>query len=181
MFRRQNTRLTPRAAELEAKQRGTASPITPATSSTASIYLDGHRLRRGHDNRHVLAHRHPAASPSPRGCQNGGKLKEALTGTAINGQTPTGTALANETQFSGCGGFTVLSFGVKKVNLPDGTQVWATIDGLPVGTITLSYGCGSMTPYSLGRFGVSVDQVSVLSSLPDVSPFQQILTGGSFS
>jgi hypothetical protein len=120
-------------------------------------------------------------APSPRGCQTGGKLKEALTGPAINGQTPTGTALADETQFSGCGGFSILSISVKKVNLPDGTQLWATLDGLPVGTITLSHGSGSMTPYNLGHFAVSMDQVHVFNSFPDTPPFQQILSGGSFS
>jgi hypothetical protein len=120
-------------------------------------------------------------APAPRGCQTGGKPKEALTGPAINGQTPTGTALANETQFSGCGGFSILSISVKKVNLPDGTQLWATLDGLPVGTITLSHGSGSMTPYNLGDFGVSMDQVAVFNSFPDTTPFQQILSGGSFS
>jgi hypothetical protein len=120
-------------------------------------------------------------APSPRGCQTGGKLKEALSGPAISGQTPTGTALADETQFSGCGGFSILSISVKKVNLPDGTQLWATLDGLPVGTITLSHGSGSMTPYNLGRFGVSMDQVQVFNSFPDSSSFQQILSGGSFS
>lgn len=120
-------------------------------------------------------------APSPRGCQTGGKPKEALTGPAINGQTPAGTALANETQFSGCGGFSILSISVKKVNLPDGTQLWATLDGLPVGTITLSHGSGSMTPYNLGHFAVSMDQVTVFNSFPDSSPFQQILSGGSFS
>jgi hypothetical protein len=123
----------------------------------------------------------PPPAPTPPGCQTGGKLKEALTGPAINGQTPTGTALANETQFSGCGGFSILSISVKKVNLPNGTQLWATLDGLPVGTITLSHGSGSMTPYNLGRFGVSMDQVTVFNSFPDTTPFQQILSGGSFS
>ena len=66
------------------------------------------------------------------------------------------------------------------MNLPNGTQLWATLDGLPVGTITLKNGMGSMTPYNLGRFGVSMDQVTVFNSLPDTSPFQQILSGGSF-
>ena len=120
-------------------------------------------------------------APSPRGCQTGGKLKEALSGPVFNGQTPTGTALADETQFSGCGGFSVLSVSVKKVNLPDGTQLWVTLDFNPVGTITLSHGSGSMTPYNLGRFGVSMDQVRVFSSFPDVGTFQQILIGGSFT
>jgi hypothetical protein len=70
---------------------------------------------------------------------------------------------------------------VKNVNLPNGTQLWVSLDGLPVGTITLSRGSGSMTPYNLGRFGVSMDQLKVFSSLPDISTFQQILSGGTFS
>ena len=119
--------------------------------------------------------------PSPSGCQTGKKLKEALSGPSFNGQTPSGTAIADETQFSGCGGFSVLSVSVTKVNLPDGTRLWATLDFAPVGTITLSHGSGSMTPYNLGRFGVSRDQFRVYSSLPDISTFQQILIGGSFS
>jgi hypothetical protein len=97
------------------------------------------------------------------------------------GQIPSGTALANETQFSGCGGFSTLSVSVKKVNLANGSQLWVTLDGLPVGTITLSHGSGSMATYNLGDFGVSMDQVHVYSSFPDVSPFQQILSGASFS
>jgi hypothetical protein len=119
--------------------------------------------------------------PSPPGCQTGRKLKEALSGPTFNGQTPSGTAIADETQFSGCGGFSVLSVAVKRVNLPDGTQLWVTLDFKPVGTITLSHSSGSMTPNNLGRFGVSRDQTRVYSSLPDLSPFQQILIGGSFS
>ena len=120
-------------------------------------------------------------APSPRGCQTGGKLKEALSGPSFNGQTPSGTATADESQFSGCGGFSVLSVGVKKVNLANGTQLWVTLDGLPVGTITLSHGSGTMATYDLGDFQVSMDQVHVFSTFPDVSPFQQILSGASFS
>jgi Putative Ig domain/Abnormal spindle-like microcephaly-assoc'd, ASPM-SPD-2-Hydin len=120
-------------------------------------------------------------SPSPPGCQTGRNLTEPLSGPSFNGQTPRGTATANETKFSGCGGFSVLSASVKKVNLPNGTQLWVTIDFKPVGIITLKNGSGSMTPYNLGRFGVSMDAVRIFSSLPDVSPFQQILIGGTFS
>jgi len=70
---------------------------------------------------------------------------------------------------------------VKKVNLPEGTQLWVTLDFFAVGTITLRHGAGSMIPYNLGRFGVSMDAVRIFSSLPDVGPFQQILIGGSFT
>ena len=69
---------------------------------------------------------------------------------------------------------------VKKVNLPDGTQLWVTMDFKPVGTITLSHGSGSMTPYEIS-FRFSMDGVRIYSSLPDVSPFQQILIGNSFT
>jgi putative Ig domain-containing protein/centrosomal CEP192-like protein len=123
----------------------------------------------------------PSPAPSPPGCQTGGKLKEALTGPSFNGQTPSGTANADETQFSGCGGFSILTVSVSHVNLPDGTQLWATLDFNPVGTITLRGGSGSMPSYNMGRFGVSRDQIRVYSSLPDISTYQQILSGGSFS
>jgi hypothetical protein len=99
----------------------------------------------------------------------------------FNDQTPTGTALADETQFSGCGGFGLLSVTVKNVNLPDGTRLWVTLDFGPVGTITVNRGAGTMPSYNMGRFGVSRDQVRVYSALPDISTSQQILIGGSFT
>jgi hypothetical protein len=120
-------------------------------------------------------------APSPSGCQTGGKLKEALSGPSFNGQTPSGTALADETKFSGCGGFSTLSVSVKNVNLPNGTQLWVTLDFNPVGVITLSGHAGTMPTDNMGDFGVSRDQIRVYSSLPDISTFQQILIGGSFS
>jgi Putative Ig domain/Abnormal spindle-like microcephaly-assoc'd, ASPM-SPD-2-Hydin len=118
--------------------------------------------------------------PTPPGCQTGGTLKEALSGPAIGGQTPSGQATADETQFSGCGGFSVLSVQVKNVNRPDGTQLWVTLDFMPVGTITLRGGSGTMAKYNLGQFGVSRDAVRVYDALPDVATAQQILIGGFF-
>jgi hypothetical protein len=118
--------------------------------------------------------------PTPPGCQTGGVLREALTGPALNGRTPSGQATADETRFSGCGGFSLLSVSVKDVNLPDGTRLWVTLDFGPVGTITLRGGSGTMPTYNLGQFGVSRDQIRVSSALPDVSGAQQILIGGAF-
>ena len=89
-------------------------------------------------------------------------------------------ATADETRFSGCGGFSLLSVRVSNVNLPDGTQLWVTLDFGPVGTITLSGGSGTMATYNMGRFGVSRDQIRVYSALPDIASSQQILIGGSF-
>jgi hypothetical protein len=118
--------------------------------------------------------------PSPPGCQTGGTLKEPLSGPAFNGKTPSGQATADETKFSGCGGFSLLSVQVKNVNLADGSVLWVTLDFQPVGTITLRGGSGTMPTYDLGRFGVSNDDVRVYSALPDISTSQQILIGGAF-
>jgi hypothetical protein len=118
--------------------------------------------------------------PTPPGCQTGGNLREQLSGSAIAGQTPSGQATADESKFSGCGGFSLLSVQVKNVNLPDGTVLWVTLDFGAVGTITLRGGSGTMPQYNLGRFGVSRDAVRVYSSLPDISTFHQILIGGFF-
>jgi len=118
--------------------------------------------------------------PTPPGCQTGGTKKEALSGPAFNGRTPSGQATADMTKFSGCGGFSLLSVQVKDVNLPDSTRLWVTLDFKPVGTITLGGGSGTMPTYNMGRFGVSRDAVRVYSALPDVAGSQQILIGGAF-
>jgi Putative Ig domain/Abnormal spindle-like microcephaly-assoc'd, ASPM-SPD-2-Hydin len=118
--------------------------------------------------------------PSPSGCQTGGTLKESLSGSAFNGKTPSGQATADETRFSGCGGFSLLSVQVKDVNLPDGSVLWVTLDFNPVGTITLRGTSGTMPTYNMGRFGVSNDDIRVYSALPDVAGSQQILIGGFF-
>jgi hypothetical protein len=118
--------------------------------------------------------------PTPPGCQTGGVLREPLTGATFNGRTPSGQATADETRFSGCGGFTLLSVSVSNVNLPDGTVLWVTLDFGPVGTITLRGGSGTMATLNLGQFGVSRDAIRVNSALPDVAGAQQILIGGAF-
>jgi hypothetical protein len=120
----------------------------------------------------------PAATPS--GCQTGGTLKESLSGPALNGRTPSGQATADETRFSGCGGFSLLSVQVKDVNLPDGTVLWVTLDFKSVGTISLRGGSATMPTYNMGRFGVSNDDVRVYSALPDLASSREILIGGAF-
>ena len=119
-------------------------------------------------------------APTPPGCQTGGVLNEALSGPALNGRAPNGQATSDETQFSGCGGFSVLTARVSNVNLPDATVLWVTLDFKAVGTITLRRGAGTMSPNDLGHFAVSRDQIRVYSALPDVGGSQQILIGGSF-
>src|SRR3954454_16283764 len=118
--------------------------------------------------------------PTPAGCQTGGVKKEALSGPTFNTRTPSGSATADMTKFSGCGGFSTLTVSVSNVNLPDGTKLWVTLDFGAVGTITLRGGSGTMALYNMGRFGVSRDAVRAYSALPDVSSSVQILIGGSF-
>jgi hypothetical protein len=119
--------------------------------------------------------------PAPSDCAHYPILTEPLSGSAIGGKTPSGTATANETKDSGCGGFSLLTVQVKNVNLPNGTVLWITLDGLSVGEITLSNGAGTMPTYNMGAFNVNKDLVRVYDSVPDQSPFQQILIGGGFS
>lgn len=122
----------------------------------------------------------PPPAPTPPGCQTGGTKREALSGPAFNGRTPSGQASADMSQFSGCGGFSTLTVQVGNVALPDGSRLWVTLDFMPVGTITLRGGAGTMPTYNLGRFGVSRDAVRVYSALPDAGSSQQILIGGAF-
>ena len=48
-------------------------------------------------------------APTPPGCQTGRVVGETLSGPTFNGQTPRGSATSDETKFSGCGGFSVLT------------------------------------------------------------------------
>jgi hypothetical protein len=110
--------------------------------------------------------------PDPRGAQRAGDQRQ---------DPPSGTATANEANDSGCGGYSLLTVQVKNVNLANGTVLWVTLDGLSVGEITLNRGSGTMPTYNMGNFSVNKDLVRVCDSLPDASPFQQILIGGGFS
>ena len=86
-------------------------------------------------------------------------MKEILSGPAINGVVPEGEAIADESRFL-CGGDTILTVRIKKVNLADGTVLGASLDFEPLGTIALSRGEGTLTA-NLGRSAVSNDEVRV--------------------
>src|SRR5918912_409653 len=148
--------------------------LAPGTSCSVSITFSP----TGTGTRSVTVTDPPP--PTPSGCQTGGTLKESLSGSAFNGKTPSGQATADETKFSGCGGFSLLSVQVKDVNLPDGSVLWGTLDFMPVGTITLKGSSGTMPTYNMGFFGVSNDDVRVYSALHDVATSQQILIGPFF-
>src|SRR3954453_16530102 len=119
-------------------------------------------------------------APTPAGCQTGGVKKETLSGPTFSTRAQSGSATADMTKFSGCGGFSTLTVSFNNVNLPDGTKLWVTLDFGAVGTITLRGRSGTMALYNMGRFGVSRDAVRVYSALPDVASSVLLLIGGSF-
>lgn len=153
-------------------------PATLGTSTFQVTVTDaaGHTVTGSYS----LPTTNPPAS-APPGCATYPRVTEPLSGPAINGATPGGSATADQTHDSGCGGFSLLTAQVNNVNLPDGTVLWVTLDFKAVGEITLSHGSGTMATYNMGNFAVSMDAVRIYDSLPDQSPFQQILIGGSFS
>jgi hypothetical protein len=54
---------------------------------------------------------------------------------AVGGTTPGGQAIGDQSQLTACGGFTVIRASVKNVNLPNGTPLWGTLGGEPIGRI----------------------------------------------
>jgi hypothetical protein len=123
---------------------------------------------------------HALPAPTPKGCQTGPTVREPLSGPAIGGKAPSGSASADEKQFSGCGGFVKLTVSVTNVNLPDGTTLWVTLDFGAVGKITLSGGRGTMATFVL-QHALSFDHVAIFDRIPDTGGANQILTGGFFS
>lgn len=123
----------------------------------------------------------PMPSPGPSGCQQGPGVREALTGPAIGGKTPSGQAAEDESHLTACGGYGTLTASAKDVNLPNGTVLWVYLDDDPVGVITLSGGAGSMKPFII-QFGLSFDQITMVAGPPPVTLTQTtVLSGGSFS
>jgi Putative Ig domain/Abnormal spindle-like microcephaly-assoc'd, ASPM-SPD-2-Hydin len=123
----------------------------------------------------------PMPSPGQSGCQQGPGVREALTGPAIAGKTPSGQAAEDESHLTACGGYGTLTASAKDVNLPNGTVLWVYLDDDPIGVITLSGGAGSMKPFII-QFGLSFDQITMVAGPPPVTLTQTtVLSGGSFS
>lgn len=87
----------------------------------------------------------------------------SLSGTAVNGQTPSGDARATASG-SDCTNFTTtLTVSVKDLNLPNGTVLTVTDAFTPVGTLTLSGGDGNLST-NLGHFFPAGDTIRVVDS-----------------
>jgi hypothetical protein len=121
----------------------------------------------------------PPLTKAQQGCQHApGSTVAALTGPAITGKTPSGQGVGDQSQLTACGGFTVITASVKNVNLPNGTVLWVTLGGEPIGRITLSSGAGSMAPWTL-PFGTLRKQAMGIFTQPPIgnSTLAPILSG----
>jgi hypothetical protein len=119
----------------------------------------------------------PAGTP---GCGNAPGAKASLSGPAVGGRTPTGQAIADESQLTVCGGFTVLRVSISNVSLPDGTVLWVYYGGGAIGTITVRAGGGSILPFNLGGQAPRFTSVSVIDGPPPIVPTQHTIVSGSF-
>src|SRR5439155_2624562 len=95
------------------------------------VHGDRHRRDRSNGDGHVLAHRHRRAAADPAWLPDRTGPEGVLDRRRVQRPTPSGQAAADETRFSGCGGYSLLSAQVKDVNLPEGTQLWVTLASAP--------------------------------------------------
>jgi hypothetical protein len=111
----------------------------------------------------------PPLTPAQQGCQHApGTTNAALTGPAIAGQTPSGQGIGDQSQLTVCGGFTVVRASVKNVNLPNGTVLWVTLGGEPIGRIILSGGAGTMQPWTLPFSTLRKQSMGIFTAPPTV-------------
>ena len=121
----------------------------------------------------------PPLTAAQKSCQHApGSTTAALTGPAIAGKTPSGQGIGDQSQLTACGGFTVITASVKNVNLPNGTVLWVTLGGEPIGRIILSNGAGTMAPWTLAISTLRKQGMGVFTQPPTgTSPQTPILSG----
>jgi hypothetical protein len=127
-----------------------------------------------------------SSQPAPltsaqKACQHApGSTTAALAGPVIAGQTPSGQGIGDQSQLTACGGFTVITASVRNVNLPNGTVLWVTLGGEPIGRITLSGGAGSMAPWTLAISTLRKQAMGVFTQPPTGTSTQSPLLSGPF-
>ncbi len=116
----------------------------------------------------------PPLTNAQKSCQHApGTTTAALSGPPIAGRTPSGQGIGDQSQLTACGGFTVVTASVKNVNLPNGTVLWVTLGGEPMGLITLNGGAGSMVGWTLPtstlrKTGIEIFTAPPVNSVTDV-------------
>jgi hypothetical protein len=111
----------------------------------------------------------PPLTKGQQGCQH----------PAIGGQAPKGQGLGDQSQLTACGGFTVIHASVQNVNLPNGTVLWVTLGGEPIGVITLSAGSGTMAPWTYTN-SLRKQGLLIFSAPPIGSPTDPLVLSGGF-
>jgi hypothetical protein len=123
----------------------------------------------------------PPLTAAQQGCQHAPSQTTAqLSGPPIAGQTPSGQGIGDQSQLTSCGGFTIITATVKNVNLPNGTVIWVTLGGEPIGTITLSNGGGRMPPWTLAISTLRKQGMGIFTQPPTGSSPQSPLLSGPF-
>jgi hypothetical protein len=123
----------------------------------------------------------PPLTKAQQGCQHApGQTTAQLSGPAIAGQTPSGQGIGNQSQLTACGGFTVITATVKNVNLPNGTVLWVTLGGEPIGRMTLTNGVATMQPWTLAISTLRKQGMLVYTQPPTGDPTQTPILSGPF-
>jgi hypothetical protein len=123
----------------------------------------------------------PPLTAAQKACQHApGSTTAALTGPAIAGQTPSGQGIGDQSQLTACGGFTLITASVRNVNLPNGTVLWVTLGGEPIGRITLSGGAGSMAPWTLVISTLRKQGMAIFTAPPTGTSTQSPILSGPF-
>jgi hypothetical protein len=123
----------------------------------------------------------PPLTQGQLGCQHAPSSTVAnLTGSAIGGQTPKGQGLGDQSQLTACGGFTVIHASVQNVKLPNGTVLWVTLGGEPIGLIVLNGGSGTMAPWTFQN-SLRKQGLLIFSAPPTGSPTDPLVLSGGFA
>jgi hypothetical protein len=123
----------------------------------------------------------PPLTPAQQSCQHApGQTTAKLTGPAIAGKIPGGQGIGDQSQLTACGGFTIIRASVKNVNLPNGTVLWVTLGGEPIGRLTISNGAGTMQPWTLAISTLRKQGMGVFTQPPTGSSTQGPILSGPF-
>jgi hypothetical protein len=129
----------------------------------------------------VISPQPPPLTPAQQSCQHApGQTTATLTGPAIAGTTPSGQGIGDQSQLTACGGFTVIRASMKNVNLANGTVLWVTLGGEPIGRLTLSNGAGTMQPWTLAISTLRKQGMGVFTQPPTGSLPQSPILSGPF-
>jgi hypothetical protein len=123
----------------------------------------------------------PPLTSAQQQCQHApGSTTANLAGSAIAGTTPSGQGIGDQSQLTACGGFTIIRASVKNVNVPNGTVLWVTLGGEPIGQLVINNGAATMQPYTLAISTLRKQGMLIYRQAPTGSLIQQPVLSGAF-